>query len=160
MEIQQEVFPQNRADRYPLLIRQLEAVLEGESDWVANLANAAALMHHALGYHWTGFYRVEGQELVLGPFQGPVACTRIPFGKGVCGSAWKEQRTLRVPDVELFPGHIACSALSRSELVVPIRNAAGAIWGVLDIDSALEDDFSETDQAGIEALVARLSAVL
>jgi GAF domain-containing protein len=112
-------------------------------------------LHQTFGFHWVGFYLVKGNELVLGPFQGPVACTRIPFGKGVCGTAWKEAKTQLVPDVELFPGHIACSALSRSEIVVPLFQN-GEVMAVLDIDSSLADDFSEADKEGLEAIAGML----
>lgn len=135
----------DRAGKYSELIPQLKALLEGESDLTANLANTAAALHQTFGFHWIGFYLVKGNELVLGPFQGPVACTRIPFGRGVCGTAWKEAKTQLVPDVDLFPGHIACSALSRSEIVVPVL-LQGEVRAVLDIDSSLPDDFSETDR--------------
>ena len=109
-----------KEEKYILLVKQCRALLEGESDEVARMANVAALIHETMGFWWTGFYRVQGEELVLGPFQGPVACTRIAFGRGVCGTAWKERRTVIVPDVDAFPGHIACSSASRSEIVVPV----------------------------------------
>ena len=139
----------DRAGKYAELIPQLKALLEGESDLIANMANTAAAIHQAFGFHWVGFYLVKGNELVLGPFQGPVACTRIPFGKGVCGTAWKEAKTQLVPDVDLFPGHIACSALSKSEIVVPLINE-GEVFAVLDIDSSLLNDFTELDQEWLE----------
>jgi GAF domain-containing protein len=139
----------DRAGKYAELLPQLKALLEGESDLIANMANTAAVIHQAFGFHWVGFYLVKGNELVLGPFQGPVACTRIPFGKGVCGTAWKEAKTQLVPDVELFPGHIACSALSKSEIVVPLINE-GEVVAVLDIDSSLLNDFTELDQEWLE----------
>jgi GAF domain-containing protein len=148
----------DRAGKYAGLIPQLKALLEGESDLIANMANTAAALHQTFGFHWIGFYLVKGNELVLGPFQGPVACTRIPFGKGVCGTAWKEAKTQLVPDVELFPGHIACSALSRSEIVVPLF-MEGEVIAVLDIDSSLPDDFSETDRKQLEEVAAILSRV-
>ena len=109
-----------KEEKYILLVKQCKALLEGESDEVARMANVAALIHETMGFWWTGFYRVQGEELVLGPFQGPVACSRIAFGRGVCGTAWKERRTVIVPDVDQFPGHIACSSASRSEIVVPV----------------------------------------
>ena len=155
-----ENLPQNRSERYPVIRAGLIALLEGETDPVACMANAAALLFTSLGYHWVGFYRVMGSELVLGPFQGPVACTRIGYGKGVCGTAWKENRSLRVPDVDAFPGHIACSSLSRSELVIPLRDRLNQVQAVLDIDSALLDDFSDTDQRELELLAAELEKVL
>ena len=126
--------------KYQALLQEVEALTAGETDEIANMANIAAAIHARMGFHWTGFYRVVGDELVLGPFQGPVACTRIRYGRGVCGTAWKEGRTLIVPDVEQFPGHIACSALSRSEIVIPIVRK-GAVVAELDIDSAELDTF-------------------
>ncbi|MBQ0025276.1 MAG: GAF domain-containing protein [Bacteroidales bacterium] len=126
--------------------------MEGESDMIANMANVSALLHNIFGFWWTGFYRVQGDELVLGPFQGPLACTRIPFGKGVCGSAWKADRSIIVPDVEKFPGHIACSSESRSEIVVPVRKD-GKIIAVLDIDSRELDSFDENDRVFLEQIV-------
>ncbi len=141
----------DREGRYLELLPQLEALLSGEPDWIASLANTAAAIYSCFGFHWVGFYLVKGEELVLGPFQGPVACTRIAFGKGVCGTAWREKQTQLVPDVDLFPGHIACSALSRSEIVVPLI-LEGSVIGVLDIDSSLSDDFSSADQEGLERI--------
>ena len=141
----------SKAERYALLHAQLGGLLEGESDRTANLANAAALIHETFGFWWTGFYLVRDKELVLGPFQGPIACTRIPFGKGVCGTAWARGETLVVPDVEAFPGHIACSSLSRSEIVVPILQG-GEVVAVLDIDSRELATFDEQDASGLEAL--------
>ena len=135
---------------YAALLPQLEALLQGEADPIANMANVAAALYTAFGWHWVGFYRVVGDELVLGPFQGPVACTRIGHGKGVCGTAWAQGRTLVVPDVERFPGHIACSALSRSEIVVPVRDGSGSIIAVLDVDSVHVDDMAEADRQGLE----------
>lgn len=141
--------------RYELLYKQVEAMLAGETDEVARMANLASMIHFTFGFFWTGFYRVQGEELVLGPFQGPHACMRIRYGRGVCGTAWKECRTLVVPDVERFPGHIACSSLSRSEIVVPIlRN--GQVWGVLDIDSEQLATFDEVDQVWLEKIVVIL----
>lgn len=146
----------DRAGKYRELIPQLKALLDSETDWIANLANTAAAIYSTFGFHWVGFYLVKGEELVLGPFQGPVACTRIGFGRGVCGTAWKEGRTLLVPDVDAFPGHIACSALSRSEVVVPVFYREKVV-AVLDIDSSLPDDFSDTDQMGLEEIGRMLS---
>jgi len=140
----------DRATLYAALLPQLQALLAEEPDPIANMANTAAVLHAAFGWHWVGFYRVEGDALVLGPFQGPVACTRIPSGKGVCGAAWSSARTVVVPDVDLFPGHIACSALSRSEIVVPICGPEGEVIAVLDVDSSLLNDFSEVDRIGLE----------
>jgi GAF domain-containing protein len=145
----------SKAEQYRQLLPQLEALMEGEPDLVANLANVAAALRQQFGWWWVGFYRVAGEELVLGPFQGPVACTRIRRGRGVCGSAWERAETLVVPDVDLFPGHIACSSLSRSEIVVPvIRN--GRVVAVLDVDSEHPAHFDDTDRHGLEAVAARL----
>ena len=124
-----------------------------EPDAVANQANFSALLHAAFGWHWVGFYRVSGDELVLGPFQGPVACTRLRRGKGVCAAAWERNAVVRVADVEAFPGHVACSALSRSEIVLPVRDAQGEVRAVLDIDSAALDDFSAEDEARLARLI-------
>ena len=140
-----------KEERYQALLPQIRGLLSGEQDPIANMANLVALLHQEMGFWWTGFYRVEGQELVLGPFQGPVACTRIAQGRGVCGTAWKERRTVVVPDVELFPGHIACSALSRSEIVVPVWHQ-GAVVAVLDIDSRELNTFDQTDRKYLEQL--------
>lgn len=145
----------SKEERYSLLYEQMKALLADEEDEVARMANAAAMIHFTFGFFWTGFYRVKGDELVLGPFQGPLACMRIRYGRGVCGTAWKEAKTLVVPDVEQFPGHIACSSLSRSEIVVPVwRN--GVIIGVLDIDSQELSTFDEVDQKWLEKIVAIL----
>jgi len=141
-----------RSVLYAALLPQLEALLHGEKDLIANMANVSAVLHSTFAWHWVGFYRVVGDELVLGPFQGPVACTRILLGKGVCGSAWSTNASIVVPDVEEFPGHIACSALSRSEIVVPLRNAKGDVIAVLDVDSVIVNDFTETDRQGLEAI--------
>lgn len=141
-------------EKYRVLHAQIKALTEGESDLTANMANISSMIHQTFGFWWTGFYRVCGQELVLGPFQGPLACSRIPFGRGVCGTAWKEEKTIIVPDVELFPGHIACSSASRSEIVVPVFKGDGKeITAVLDIDSAEPDTFDETDRAWLEEIV-------
>lgn len=145
-----------KEEKYGILHQQVISVLEGESDPVANMANVAALIHETFGFWWTGFYIVKGKELVLGPFQGPVACTRIPFGKGVCGSAWERKGSIVVPDVEEFPGHIACSSLSRSEIVVPVfRN--GEVDGVLDIDSKDLAAFDQTDRAWLEKITGLMT---
>ena len=141
-------------EKYRVLHAQIKALTEGESDLTANMANISSMIHQTFGFWWTGFYRVCGQELVLGPFQGPLACSRIPFGRGVCGTSWKEEKTIIVPDVELFPGHIACSSASRSEIVVPVFKGDGKeITAVLDIDSAEPDTFDETDRAWLEEIV-------
>lgn len=139
-----------KEERYATLLPQLKGLLSGETDEVANLANVAAALKETFGFFWVGFYRVVGDELVLGPFQGPVACTRIRKGRGVCGTAWQEARTLVVPDVDAFPGHIACSSLSRSEIVVPLTDGAGEVWGVLDIDSSELNTFDDVDARFLE----------
>ena len=149
----------NKSERYALLLKQVGSLVAGESDTTANLANAAAAIHEAFGFWWTGFYLVKGEELVLGPFQGPVACTRIPFGKGVCGTSWARRSTVVVPDVEEFPGHIACSSASRSEIVVPLIRG-GEVLGVLDIDSRELATFDDDDDAGLEPIAALLAALL
>lgn len=155
METMPETSNLSKEEIYRLLEKQVSAMVVDESDAVANMANVAALIHHSLKFWWTGFYRVDGNQLVLGPFQGPVACTRIPFGRGVCGSAWKAGETIVVPDVDQFPGHIACSSASRSEIVVPVRKD-GEIWGVLDIDSAELNTFDDTDRIWLEKIVEHL----
>ena len=140
---------------YQLLAKQVESLLEGEENTTGQLANAAALIHEALGAWWTGFYLVKDEALLLGPFQGPVACYTIRRGRGVCGTAWQENRTIVVPDVEQFPGHIACSSLSRSEIVVPLRDQEGTVIAVLDIDSRDLAAFDDIDACGLE-VVARV----
>ena len=145
-----------KAEKYRLLERQVAALLEGETDVIAKMANIAAVLHGTFGFWWTGFYRVAGDELVLGPFQGPVACMHIPFGKGVCGTAWKRNETVVVPDVEQFPGHIACSSASRSEVVVPVHGPDGAVTAVLDIDSDRLATFDEEDKVWLERIVTHL----
>ena len=137
---------------YQLLAKQVDSLLEGEDNIMGQLANAAAIIHEMLQAWWTGFYVVKGEELLLGPFQGPVACYRIKRGRGVCGTAWQENRTLVVPDVEQFPGHIACSSLSRSEIVVPLRDSQGEVIAVLDIDSRELAAFDDVDARGLEAV--------
>ena len=145
-----------KTEKYRLLERQVAALLEGETDVIAKMANVAAVLHETFGFWWTGFYRVAGDELVLGPFQGPVACMHIPFGKGVCGTAWKRNETVVVPDVEQFPGHIACSSASRSEIVVPVHGPEGAVTAVLDIDSDRLATFDEEDKVWLEKIVTWL----
>lgn len=140
---------------YKELIPQAESLLEGETDEIACMANLAALLHRAFGFWWTGFYRVVGDELVLGPFQGPVACIHIPYGRGVCGTAWKRNETVVVPDVEEFPGHIACSLESRSEIVVPVHRQ-GQVVAVLDIDSKELAAFDDTDREFLETIVKNI----
>jgi len=144
-----------KRERYEALLPQVKAVVEGEADLIANMANVAAMLHETFGFWWTGFYRVVGEELVLGPFQGPMACTRIGKGRGVCGTAWAKAETQVVPDVEKFPGHIACSSASRSEIVVPVFHE-GSIIAVLDIDSAQLATFDETDKHYLEQIVQLL----
>lgn len=144
-----------KQERYDLLYRQVVTLVLGESDTIANMANVAAMIHYTLNPLWTGFYRVEGEELVLGPFQGPLACSRIAYGKGVCGTAWQREETIVVEDVELFPGHIACSSLSRSEIVVPIMHD-GRVVAVLDIDSTEVGTFDDVDREWLERIVAHL----
>lgn len=145
-----------KEEKYALLYKQVRVLVEGESDTIANMANIAAMIQETFRFWWTGFYRVAGEELVLGPFQGPLACSRIKFGRGVCGTAWKERATQVVPDVELFPGHIACSSASRSEIVVPVFNAAGDVTAVLDIDSEQLAMFDNVDRLWLEKIVNEL----
>jgi GAF domain-containing protein len=140
-----------KAEQYKNLLPQIKALTEPETDFIANSANVAAVLKSAFDFFWVGFYLVKEGELVLGPFQGPVACTRITFGKGVCGTAWKEQRTIIVPDVEQFPGHIACSSESKSEIVVPLFRE-NQIIGVLDIDSNQLDTFDKIDGKYLEKI--------
>lgn len=147
-----EISNGTKAERYALLTRQIETVVAGETDMIARMANVASMIHHTFGFWWTGFYRTMGNELVLGPFQGPLACTRIAFGRGVCGTAWRDEQTIVVPDVEQFEGHIACSSASRSEIVVPLRQN-GVIIGVLDIDSCELATFDATDREWLERIV-------
>ncbi|MBS0028823.1 GAF domain-containing protein [Chitinophaga sp. 22321] len=143
----------DKTAQYTALIPQIKALLEGEPDLVANLANVAAALKEQFGWFWVGFYLVKGDELVLGPFQGPVACTRIRKNRGVCGSSWAQAATLIVPDVEAFPGHIACSSLSRSEIVVPLIRD-NEVKAVLDVDSEQLSHFDATDQQYLEEIVA------
>ena len=145
-----------KAEKYQELMPQLEALVKNEKDVIANMANISAALWQTFHFFWVGFYRVVDEELVLGPFQGPIACTRIRRGRGVCGSAWKEGKTLVVPDVDQFPGHIACNSASRSEIVVPVRNQAGEITAVLDIDSDRLDSFDKTDVLYLERVVSFL----
>ncbi|MBQ2293073.1 MAG: GAF domain-containing protein [Bacteroidaceae bacterium] len=146
---------ETKQERYEALLPQIKAVIEDESDLIANMANVAAMLHETFGFWWTGFYRVVGEELVLGPFQGPMACTRIKKGRGVCGTAWQQEETQVVPDVDKFPGHIACSSLSRSEIVVPVKQGEDII-AVLDIDSAELNTFDHTDRHYLEEIVSML----
>lgn len=149
----------DKAGKYRHLLPQIYALIEGETNQVANLANTASALKSAFNWWWVGFYLVEKDQLVLGPFQGPVACTRIAFGKGVCGTAWKERKTIVVSDVQLFPGHIACSAASRSEIVVPVLKHNEVI-AVLDADSEHHSHFDETDHLFLEQLCSHLSSIL
>lgn len=149
----------DRAEMYDAVLPQLEALLSGEDDVIAAMANICAVLNTAFGWHWTGFYRVVGDQLVLGPFQGPVACARIAHGKGVCGTAWAQHRTVIVADVEEFPGHIACSALSKSEIVVPVLDRDHVVRAVLDVDSVLPADFTTLDAEGLERVCALLSSL-
>lgn len=144
-----------KEEKYISILPQAASLLEGEDDIIANMANLSALLHQAFGFWWTGFYRVAGKELVLGPFQGPLACVHIPFGRGVCGTAWKNGETVVVPDVEEFPGHIACSSESRSEIVVPVKKG-GEIVAVLDIDSRELGCFDDIDRKYLEKIVENL----
>lgn len=141
-----------KVEQYAALVPQIKGLIDGESDAIANFANVAAALHQTFPFLWTGFYIVKGDELVLGPFQGPIACTRIGFGKGVCGTAWQRSASVVVPDVEAFPGHIACSSLSKSEIVVPVMNAAREVLAVLDVDSTALAAFDEVDQHALEEI--------
>ena len=142
----------SKQDIYQSLLPQIESLISGEPDFVARMANVSAVLHDAFCFWWTGFYRVDGNELVLGPFQGPVACMRIPFGRGVCGTAWQKAQTIIVPDVHQFAGHIACSSASNSEIVVPLLQN-GVVMAVLDIDSTDFDAFDDTDKLYLEQIV-------
>ena len=143
-------------EKYALLVEQIRSLIDGETDSVAVMANVCAAIHETMGFFWTGFYRVVDHELLLGPFQGPVACMHIGYGRGVCGTAWKLQQTIVVPDVEQFPGHIACSSLSRSEIVVPVFSKSGEVMAVLDIDSKELATFDDTDRHYLEQICALL----
>ena len=146
-------FAMEKEEKYKLLKQQIEALVAGEDDSVSVMANVSAAIHQEMGFFWTGFYIVKGDELHLGPFQGSVACMHIPFGRGVCGTAWQRAETIVVPDVEQFPGHIACSSLSRSEIVVPLFNASHDVVAVLDIDSRELNTFDDTDRDWLEQIV-------
>lgn len=149
----------SKNERYATLLPQIKALTEGEPDLVANLSNIAAALKQTLNFFWVGFYLVKNNELVLGPFQGPIACTRIGFGKGVCGASWKEQKTILVPDVEAFPGHIACNSASKSEIVLPaFKN--GEVFLVLDVDSDALNDFDETDQKALEQVMRIIETLI
>ena len=142
----------SKEERYRSLLPQLVALTDGENDFIANAANIVGALKQAFGFFWVGIYFVKSNELVLGPFQGPVACTRIAKGRGVCGSAWEKKQTLIVPDVEKFPGHIACSADSKSEIVVPVTDENGGVIFVLDVDSDRVNDFDSTDEKYLEEI--------
>lgn len=147
----------SREETYIALLPQISALISGEQDQVATLANIAAALRQAFGFFWVGFYLVKNNELVLGPFQGDIACTRIQKGKGVCGTSWYKKETLIVPDVDAFPGHIACSSLSRSEIVIPVFDTTNEVTMVLDVDSDQPDDFSEVDKLYLEQLAGIIS---
>jgi len=149
----------DKQERYSALLPQINSLVGGEPDVVANLSNIAAALKQAMGFFWVGFYIVKNNELVLGPFQGPIACTRIGFGKGVCGAAWKEKKVILVPDVEQFPGHIACSSASKSEIVLPaFKNGEVAL--VLDVDSDTLNNFDETDAAALQQVMRTIEQFL
>lgn len=145
----------DKCNKYSVLYEQIKSLTDGEDDLIANMANISSMIHQTFGFWWTGFYRVSGAELVLGPFQGPLACSRIPFGRGVCGTAWKEAATVIVPDVDAFPGHIACSSASQSEIVVPVFYDEKVI-AVLDIDSAELNTFDSVDKEWLEKICSLL----
>lgn len=150
----------NKSERYAELLPQIAALLAGETDLTANLANTAAVLKEAFGWLWVGFYLVRDNDLVLGPFQGPLACTRIAYGRGVCGQAWQQRATLVVADVNAHPDHIACSSRAQSEIVVPLTNRHGKVWGVLDADAEELAAFDDTDAAGLQQIAALLSGCL
>ncbi len=150
-----EIHSGTKQEQYEFLLPQIKALIEGEPDIIANMANIAAALKEQFRWLWVGFYKVSDDELVLAPFQGPVACTRIKKGRGVCGASWQQGKTLIVPDVEKFPGHIACSSLSRSEIVVPLVNEE-KVWAVLDVDSENLNFFDRTDQQYLEELISWL----
>ncbi len=146
-----------KEEQYKLLVSQIASLIEGEKDIIAVMSNVAAAIHQNMGFWWTGFYRVNDEELVLGPFQGPVACMHIPYGKGVCGTAWQRAETIIVPDVEQFPGHIACSSESKSEIVVPVFGNDGKVMAVLDIDSERLATFDDIDRKYLEDICKLLA---
>lgn len=149
----------DKAERYRIMIPQVASLVKDEGDLIANLANIAAALRETMNFFWVGFYFVKGSELVLGPFQGPVACTRIGYGKGVCGTAWKLKEAILVPDVDKFPGHIACSSLARSEMVLPIIKD-GEVVLILDVDSDQLNDFNETDKAALMQIVRIIEKII
>ena len=148
-----------KKDRYQTLIPQLKALVTDEADFIANLANISAALKQTMNFYWVGFYLVKGNQLVLGPFQGPIACTRIGLGKGVCGTAWKDKRVIVVPNVDEFPGHIACSSASRSEIVLPAQKD-GEVVLVLDVDSDKLNDFDAEDEAGLGQVISIVEQLL
>jgi GAF domain-containing protein len=150
---------EGKREAYGVALAEIGALVDGETDLIANLANTVSVLHERLGFFWIGTYRLEGSDLLLGPFQGTVACTRIAVGRGVCGACAARGETILVPDVHAFPGHIACDARSRSEIVVPLRDAEGALRGVLDVDSDRPAAFDQDDRAGLEAVAKRLAGV-
>ncbi len=150
-----QVINGSKEEQYKNLLPQIQGLLQGEDDLVANLANISAALKEQFGFFWVGFYLIKNEELVLGPFQGPVACTRIKKGRGVCGAAWERNEILVVPDVEKFPGHIACSSVSKSEIVVPLKNS-NVIVGVLDVDSEFLDHFDQTDAIYLEKITGMI----
>lgn len=150
----------DRKTIYDVIIPQITALVEPESDLVANLANISAALKEAFGFFWVGFYLVKEGQLVLGPFQGPIACTRIPFHRGVCGASYTRKETIIVPDVDAFPGHIACSSASKSEIVLPVFHSNGTVAMVLDVDSDLADDFSEVDENGLKKILSLIEMKL
>jgi GAF domain-containing protein len=150
----------SKEEKYKQFIPQVKALVDGEANRIANMANVCAALKEVFDFFWIGFYLVENDQLVLGPFQGPVACTRIAKGKGVCGTAWRENKTMLIPDVEQFPGHIACSAQSKSEIVLPFYNGQNQIAGVLDIDSDQLETFDETDSQFLENLLNEIREAL
>ena len=151
------VFGTTKKEKYESLLPQIKALIEGETDFIANLSNIMSALKFGMDFFWVGIYQVKGNELVLGPFQGPVACTRIGLGKGVCGTAWKEKKTIVVEDVDRFPGHIACSSLSKSEIVLPAFDANGEVKLILDIDSEHFATFDETDKFYLEQVMTIIS---
>lgn len=154
-----KIISENKAEKYAQLLPQIEALVTGEPSLTANLANISAALRQTFGFFWVGFYLVDGKELVLGPFQGDIACTRIGFGKGVCGTSWEKRETIIVPNVDEFPGHIACSSASRSEIVVPIFED-GKVVAVLDVDSDQLNGFDQTDKAALEKLAKTIISPL
>ena len=149
-----------KKEKYESLLPQIKALLEGEKDFIANISNLIASLKYGMNFFWVGIYFVKEDQLVLGPFQGTLACTRINFGKGVCGTAWKEKQTIIVPDVEKFPGHIACSSLSLSEIVVPIFNNKKEVTAVIDVDSDKRNDFDETDKLYLEEVAGLIEKII